>query len=242
MQTVLEQIVQRKREEVRKLIPRPSLKKSLRRDKLAVIAEIKRRSPSAGNINTEVDILKQAQAYVDGGASALSILTDGDGFGGSLHDLRDIAALFPNIALLRKDFIIDTVQLEESLRCGATAVLLITCVLKDRLPYFIKRAFDLGLESLVETESEEEIAFALKSGAEIIGVNNRSLHTFEVDISKGERLIKYIPNAVIKVAESGIQTPEHAQAMRKAGYDAVLVGEALMRSPSPSSLIEEMLR
>ncbi len=241
MPTILEEIVERKINEVKRIVPRPSFKTSLKRKHLTVIAEIKRRSPSAGSINTCLDILEKAKKYIDGGASAISVLTDEVSFGGSCEDLERIAKTFPNIPILRKDFIVDPSQLEETVRLGANAVLLIASVLGNRLPWFIQKASTLGLEALVEVHTEEDLKIAIHSGAEIIGVNNRNLQTFEVDLSVSEKLSSRISTHVVKVSESGIKTPEDAHRMKKAGYHAVLIGETLMRESNPAQFINKVI-
>ena len=171
----------------------------------------------------------------------LSVLTD-EAFSGSLNDLHAVSQALPGCPILRKDFIVDLRQLQESKRYGATAVLLIVAVLGEETALFLKEAEKLGLDVLVEVHDEEELQIALNAGARMIGVNNRNLSTFEVDLAVAERLAPLIPSHLIKVAESGIHTHEDAQRMRKSGYDAVLVGEALVRSENPKNLIEELRR
>jgi indole-3-glycerol phosphate synthase len=238
----LEEILIRKQEEIKTIVVPPSLKKALKQPHLTVIAEIKRKSPSKGNFAPIADPVVLAAKYIEGGASVLSILTDGPGFGGSLEDLKAVAQAFPGIPIMRKDFILDPKQLKQSARAGATAVLLITGVLKDRLPHMIQSTHDQGLEALVEVENEAELQLAIHAGAQVIGVNSRDLMTFHVDLNVPERLSKGIPSSCIKVAESGIHTLNDAQRMRDAGYDAILVGEALVLHANPHALIEEFCR
>lgn len=241
MQGVLAEIVERKINEIKRIVPRTSFKTSIKKKHLTVIAEIKRRSPSVGSINNCLDVLDQAKKYIDGGASAISVLTDEVSFGGSCDDLERIARAFPNIPILRKDFIVDPSQLDETVRIGANAVLLIASVLGNRLPWFIQKASMLGLDALVEVHTDEELKLAVQSGSEIIGVNNRNLQTFEVDLSISESLCSKIPSHVVKVSESGIKTAEDAYRLRKAGYQTVLIGETLMREIDPAHLINKVI-
>jgi indole-3-glycerol phosphate synthase len=231
MHNHLEKILARKKEEVKNL--------HLKGNKLSVIAEIKRASPSRGDLAPIADPVLLARQYRAGGAAMLSVLTD-EAFSGSLNDLHTVSQALPGCPILRKDFIVDLRQLQESKRYGATAVLLIVAVLGEETALFLKEAESLGLDVLVEVHDEEELQIALNAGARMIGVNNRNLSTFEVDLAIAERLAPLIPSHLIKVAESGIHTPEDAQRMRRAGYDAILVGEALVRSENPKHLIEEL--
>jgi indole-3-glycerol phosphate synthase len=217
------------------------LKKVLRQTHLSVIAETKRRSPSSGVIKQEIDPIDQASAYLNGGAAALSVLTDGPSFGGSLEDLTSVSQVYRSVPILRKDFIIDPAQMLETVKHGATAVLLIAAVLQHRLKYFVEMAALLGLDALVEVAHAKELPIALSAGAEIIAVNNRDLHTFKVDLNLAEALSRDIPKKIIKVAASGIHGPAEAERMRSAGYDAILVGEALMRSSDPIALIRSLM-
>lgn len=241
MANFLTEILQRKQREVAELPSAATLKGALKQNRLSVIAEIKRKSPSKGTLNSSLDPVSLAKAYVAGGASALSVLTDEEGFGGTLRDLRAVVEACPGIPVLRKDFIIDVRQLYESARAGAHAVLLIAAALGDRLPEFVKAARSYGLETLVEVHDIHELQLAHVAGAEIIGVNNRNLETFEVSLNTAESLSSLFSAGVIKVAESGIETRQDAARMRKVGYDAILVGEALVKSQDPKSLIQEFV-
>ncbi|MBS0625713.1 MAG: anthranilate phosphoribosyltransferase [Verrucomicrobia bacterium] len=218
----------------RKKIERPkkSLKEALK--KSALIAEIKRASPSKGEIGEIRSIRERAENYAKGGASALSILTD-SAFSGSVEDLREAAHL--PLPILRKDFIVDLAQLFESLYFGADAVLLIAALLKGRLKEFIDQAKILGLETLVEVHNEEELELALAAGAEIIGVNQRNLADFSMHPELFQKLVEKIPSGKIKIAESGLTSPEEVRAAYDLGYNAVLVGEALTRSQDPELFI-----
>jgi indole-3-glycerol phosphate synthase len=216
------------------------LRNVLRGPHLSVIAEVKKRSPSAGAICLDLDPALQAQHYFQGGASAISVLTDRKFFGGILDDLKKVRNTLPDIPVLRKDFVIDPLQVAEAALAGATAVLLIVAVLGSSTRKRLQEVQKMGLEALVEVHDRKELEIAVEAGAEIIGVNCRNLKTFDIDLDTAEKLALYIPRGVIKVAESGIKTAEDAKMMRRAGYDAVLVGEALVRSQDPSQLIKEM--
>lgn len=213
---------------------------ALRNSGLQVIAEIKRRSPSAGKLADIEDPVKLAHKYSRAGACAISILTDRKHFGGTENDLIKVANSFDTqhpIPLLRKDFIIDPIQIRQTRFLGAQAVLLIVAVLQDRLKEFIEEATKEGLGYLVEVHTKEELDLALEAGAEVIGVNNRNLHTFEVDLEVSKQLITHIPKNVVKVSESGIKKTEDAHYIRELGYDAILVGELLVTSEDPAEVI-----
>jgi len=226
-------------------VPRPPpLPGALRRadGSLAVIAEIKRRSPSAGDIAKDASSIEQARIYKAAGADALSVLTDERYFGGSLADLRGVAALMrqspPGLPCLMKDFMIHPVQVLDARESGASAILIIVRALDDgeiRALHDAARA--AGLSALFEVHTEDEIARALSHGAELIGVNNRDLSVFTTDMALSERLIPRIPADAVAVSESGIQTAADAGRARRAGARAILVGEALMRSVNPAALV-----
>ena len=240
MPNYLTDILNHKRSEILRLPEPISLKQSLRKSHFSVIAEIKRRSPSKGTLNASLDPVLLAKQYAFGGASAISVLTDEKYFGGSLQDLKAIIEACPGIPVLRKDFIIDFKQLYETARAGAHAVLLIVAALSNRLSEFIRIAKQYGLETLVEVHDIDELKTAQDAGAEIIGVNNRNLLTFEVNLEIAVTLAPHFSSSIIKVAESGILHQTHAMQMRKAGYDAILVGEALVKTPHPKTFIEEL--
>jgi indole-3-glycerol phosphate synthase len=194
---------------------------------VAVIAEIKRRSPSKGQLAPELQAAERAGGYVMGGASALSVLTEPERFGGSLDDLREVSASVP-VPVLRKDFIIDPVQLYEARACGASAALLIVRALApSQLVALIAAARAAGLETLVEVRDERELDRALGAGALVIGVNNRNLETLEVDAGTVARIVPRIPAGLIAVAESGVTGRGDAEAAAATGADAILVGSAL---------------
>ena len=203
---------------------------ALKSDDMAFICEIKKASPSKGIIAEDFPYLDIAAAYESAGAAAVSVLTEPYYFKGADRYLREIADCV-SIPLLRKDFTIDSYMIYESKILGASAVLLICSILsKDALAEYISVAHSLGLSALVETHDENEVAAALEAGARIIGVNNRNLKTFDVDISLSERLRKLVPPEILFVSESGIQSPDDVSRLRETGANAVLIGEAVMRS------------
>jgi len=241
-------------------LPRPpSFATALRRAdrRLAVIAEIKRRSPSAGDIKQNADAPTQALAYRAAGADALSILTDEKYFGGSLADLRGVTSRFrdgpgasgsnpPGVSLsnpppcLRKDFFIHPIQVLQAREAGASAILIIVRALTDEEIKTLHGAADAaGLDALFEIHNEADLARAVAQGAKIIGVNNRDLAIFKTDLALSERLIPLFPKDVIAVSESGIFTGADAARVRAAGAHAVLVGEALMKAADPARLVAD---
>jgi indole-3-glycerol phosphate synthase len=194
---------------------------------LAIIAEIKRRSPSKGHLAPDLHAAERAAGYVAGGAAALSVLTEPERFGGSLDDLRDVAATVP-VPVLRKDFIVDALQVYEARACGASAVLLIVRALAPhQLVALMASARSAGIEPLVEVRDERELDRALAAGARVIGVNNRNLETLEVDPGTAARVIPLIPVGVVAIAESGVTERRDAEAAAAIGADAILVGSAL---------------
>ena len=206
---------------------------------LQVIAEIKRRSPSAGPIAPGLDPVSQAEAYVAGGAAAISVLTEPEFFGGSLEDLRRVRGVV-DVPVLRKDFILDERQVWEARIAGADAVLLIVAALGDRLASLVQVATEAGLAALVEAHTVEEAEAARASGAVVVGVNNRDLTTFVTDLEVSERVAGALPADVVRIAESGVSDAAGAARMAAAGYDAILVGEALVRSDRPADLIRNL--
>lgn len=215
-----------------------SLREAIERaPKVPLIAEIKRASPSAGDIKPDADVQEVARAMVRGGAIALSVLTEPKYFKGDVRHLPLVRSIV-EVPVLRKDFIVDELQLYESARLGADAVLLIAGVLGERLPSFLDLAGELGMEGLVEVGDEREVELAISAGAELIGVNNRDLKTMKVDLGRTARLAPLVPEHVTLVSESGIRTPEDVRAALEAGADAVLVGTAIMGSTN----IEEAVR
>jgi indole-3-glycerol phosphate synthase len=207
-----------------------------------IIAEFKRRSPSAGIIRGDLTVTEIVHSYERGGACAISILTDEEYFGGSILDLR-AARSSTNLPLLRKDFIIDPIQIFEAAIAGADAVLLIVAALDD-LSLGELRALaedELRLDALVEVHTSEELRRALNSGARIIGVNNRDLRTFQVTLNTSERLIAEVPRDRILICESGLQSAGSLLRLRKVGFRAFLIGEALMRASDPETALRNLV-
>lgn len=206
-----------------------------------IIAEIKRRSPSAGTIRDAVDPVRLAQTYQGAGASALSVLTEPRHFGGALSDLEEVSAQV-TIPCLRKDFIIDEVQILEARLAGASMVLLIVAALEPKLlGRLIAFTEALDLLPLVETHSAEEIDIASEAGARFIGVNSRDLRDFSIDLARAERLRARIPEHALAVAESGLETPEDLGRLADAGYDIFLIGTGLMRADDPDATLRRFL-
>lgn len=214
-------------------------------EKPAVIAEIKKASPSRGLIQPDFDVARIARQYLAGGAAALSVLTDEPYFQGSLRNLEIASETVP-LPCLRKDFTVDEYQIVEARAHSADAILLIAAALTDsELKQFAQTAHSLSLDVLVEVHTAEELDRVLQSlgesGADAIGVNNRNLKTFEVRLETSLDLIPRIPANAIRVAESGISTPEHITRLRSAGFDAFLIGESLMRQPNPGAALAQLL-
>ena len=206
-------------------------------DGISIIAEIKRRSPSAGTLRAGIVAPSLAQAYEAGGATCLSVLTDERFFSGSKDDF-DSARNIVAIPALRKDFTVDARNVCDTRIMDGDAVLLIAAAISDdELADFHALTLDLGMDALVEVHDEAEVERALAVGATLIGVNQRDLVTFEVDSDRAERLVGQIPDGVVSVAESGIRTADDTRRLRDAGYDAVLVGEVLVTSDDPLSAV-----
>ena len=206
-----------------------------------VIAEIKRRSPSKGIIREDFDPVWIAESYADGGAAALSVLCEEDFFGGSLEHLAAIRKSV-DLPLLRKDFIFDEYQLHESALAGADAVLLIVAILEDELlERLIGLAKDLGLDALVEVHSKDEVGRAVQAGASIIGVNNRDLTTFKVDLETSLELAPLTPEEAILVSESGIGSWSDILKLKASGFNAFLIGEHLMRAEHPGAALKTLI-
>jgi indole-3-glycerol phosphate synthase len=261
---ILDQIVAYKREyleQSRRAVALPELKKravdtraapcfsgAIRRSSgsdVNVIAEVKKASPSKGVIREDFDPVSIAAGYAEHGAAAISVLTDEKFFQGHLDYLRLIRAEVAATPLLRKDFTIDEYQVYEAREAGAAAILLITGILdRHQLVGFREIAEGLGMDALTEVHSEREADLAAEQGARIIGVNNRDLQTFEVDIRQTGKIMKLLGGprpGFLFVAESGISTPAHVDYLRGIGVDALLVGESLMREPDPGAAIERLL-
>ena len=207
---------------------------------LAVISEIKRRSPSKGALNADLDPADLAVRYAAGGAAALSVLTDEEFFGGSVADLRAARAAV-SLPVLRKDFTVSELDVCDARLMGADCVLLIAAALdRAELVAFHALADDIGIEVLVEIHDEPELDVALAAGATLIGVNQRDLVTFEVDHERAVRMAALIPDHVVKVAESGVRGGADARALQAAGYHAVLVGETLVTADEPERVLLEL--
>lgn len=260
--TVLERILQSTREELerRKLqLPLHALEELAESDAVAtrrrrgrrlhaaltqpgigVIAEFKRRSPSRGTLRQGADVSDVVGAYERGGACALSVLTEGPNFGGKLDDLR-VARARTELPILRKDFVVDLYQLHEARAAGADAVLLIVAALTGaELASLHERARSLGLDVLVEVHDRAELDTALAAGADLLGINNRDLRDFSVDVERTSRLLGELPSDVTVVSESGIATAEQLRTLEQQGVDAVLVGESLMRAPDPEGALRSL--
>lgn len=222
------------------LSPTLGFAQALEGDGLAVIAEIKRRSPSKGDLAPDLVADELAAAYQAGGAACLSVLTDVEFFGGSTDDLR-AARRGCGLPILRKDFTVDERDVVEARTMGADAVLLIVAALDDdELVRFLARAGELGLDALVEVHDEMELGRALAAGATLVGVNQRDLTTFAVDHDLAARLRPLMPEGVVTVAESGVRGVDDARRLADAGYHAVLVGETLVTSPDPAVAVKEL--
>jgi indole-3-glycerol phosphate synthase len=257
MATFLETVVERTRAEVearRQQVPAAELEARLgpaRRGRpfsealiaegISLIAEMKRASPSKGPIRPEATVTEVVTAYQLAGASAVSVLTEPNWFGGSLDDLVEARAAC-DLPLLRKDFVVDEYQLLEARVAGADAVLLIVAALdRGRMEELMAAASGLGLDVLVEVHDEKEVETAVESGAEVIGINNRDLHSLEVDLETTFELLADVPAGTVVVAESGITLNEDVERLERAGVDAILVGEALMRADDPVRAVRELL-
>jgi indole-3-glycerol phosphate synthase len=221
--------------------PVRSLSAALTAPGVGVIAEIKRRSPSKGPLAPDLDPAALAMAYQAGGAAAVSVLTEADFFGGSVADLR-AAASAVGVPVLRKDFILDPAQVWESRAIGADALLLIVAALDDQmLARLIGTAEEAGIEALVEVHSDVEAERAAATGAQLVGVNARDLETFDIDLGLPERLAGRLEGFQARVAESGISGPDDVARMIAAGYEAVLVGETLVRSSEPEAELARLI-
>jgi indole-3-glycerol phosphate synthase len=253
---ILAEIIQKKAQEVealrehalvleqqayeRKHVPRP-FADALRSAEIGIIAEIKKASPSRGLLAKEFHPARLAAAYQRGGATCLSVLTDHHYFQGSLHDL-EVARAAATLPALRKDFTIDRVQIFQAAAHGADAILLIAAILSvEELRTLREIATALGMAALVEVHDQDELAKAIDSGAELMGVNNRNLQTFEVSLDTSLRVSYLMPSNVIRVSESGIHSRAHIDLLRDAGFNAFLIGESLMRSHDPARALSELV-
>ena len=217
-----------------------ALRRAHQRGELAVIAEVKRRSPSKGDLAPGVDAATLATQYVAGGAACLSVLTDEEFFGGSPFDLGE-AREAVEVPVLRKDFTVSPADVCDARLMGADAVLLIAAALDDtELAEFHALAGELGIDALVEIHDEHEAERALAAGAQVVGINQRDLVTFAVDTDRAVRLAPRLPEGVVRVAESGITGGDDARRLADAGFHAVLVGETLVRAADPTAAVEAL--
>lgn len=249
--TLLDQIVAEVRKEVaRRKKKRPDLSDRLtkivdfegrlrRARRPALIAEIKPKSPTGG-VFRPAPPRRQAKAYVEGGADAISVLTEPKFFGGDPENLVAVRQEFESVPLLRKDFILDPFQVEEAYAYEADAVLLMVSVLGPRLGEMLDAVKEQKLQALVEVHDERELDAALKAGATMVGVNNRDMRTLEVDLGVTERLAGQVPDSVFLVSESGVERPEDVKRVVDAGADGILVGTALMKARDPAALLREL--
>jgi len=257
MSDILEQIVERKRarlEEAMRRFPQSQLLSelptvigggrfisALRQDSINIIAEIKRRSPSAGVIRTNFDPVSIALNYAANGAAAISCLTEEDFFGGSLDQFRRARDVAP-LPMLRKDFIFDEYQVYEAAHAGADAILLIAAILDGpRLNDLLKVAYSLGLDAMVEIHDREDLEKALCYDVRLLGVNNRSLRTLETTLQTSFYLASDLPKEITLVSESGIRTREDIERLRAAGFHAFLIGEELMKAADEGKALKELL-
>jgi indole-3-glycerol phosphate synthase len=229
-------------EKINRNQPPLSLSAALARQGIGLICEIKKASPSKGLLSEHYEPSRVSQAYSEGGAAAISVLTEERFFLGSLEHLQQVrAAIGRSLPVLRKDFVIDRYQVVEARACGADALLLIAAVLEPPVILeLLELSHSLGMECLVEVHNENEMATALSSGARIIGINNRNLRDFSVDLRLTEHLRPMVPSDRLVVAESGIKDRCDVLFMEKLGVDAVLVGEALMKAADPAAKLREL--
>ncbi|RMG59907.1 MAG: indole-3-glycerol-phosphate synthase [Deltaproteobacteria bacterium] len=214
-----------------------------REGKRKIIAEIKKRSPSRGPLREGLSVAGLTREYTEGGAAAISVLTDSIFFGGGLGDLEEASRNSETVPLLRKDFVIDGVQVEEAYAAGADLVLLIARILsRKKLESLIRQCREKGLVPLVEVHDEREMEMALEAGADHLGVNNRDLDTFTVDLNVSRRLIPKIPEGCVKIVESGISDRAVMEEMEDLGADAFLIGEALVTAPFPGERLRYYLK
>jgi indole-3-glycerol phosphate synthase len=256
--TILNRIIESRRAEVarrKRIMPEAMLRiaagkadaprdfaGALAPEKISVIAEIKKASPSAGVLRRDFDPVSLARAFEQAGAAALSVLTEEENFQGALAHLRDARAAV-SLPVLRKDFIVDRWQLWEARAAGADSLLLIAAALDDAaLKEFLVLGRELGMEALVEVHTAEELQRVLAAGARVVGVNNRNLHTLEVRLETSLELGAMIPDDRIAVSESGLRSAEDLRELRAAGFDAFLIGENLMRAAEPGAALGRLIR
>ena len=250
----LSEIIERKRqrlESVKQIVPPETFeiranshrfRQALLRDGINIIAEFKRRSPSKGVIRADADLRGVVDAYQSGGAAAISVLTEEDYFSGSLDDLR-LVKQSVDLPVLRKDFIFDEYQVYESAAAGADAVLLIVAALEDEKLFSLRRLIEdeLRMDALIEVHTSDEMQRAIACGANVIGVNNRNLHTFEVSLDTSLSLAAEAPSGTVLISESGLKTSTDLVRLRDAGYRGFLIGESLMRSENPGAALRDLM-
>jgi indole-3-glycerol phosphate synthase len=221
--------------------PRHRLVHALKSDAINIVAEFKRKSPSKGIIRADVDVKSVARSYEAGGAVGISVLTEEDYFSGSLEDLRMVKSVV-QLPVLRKDFLFDEYQIYESAACGADAILLIVASLEDRPLSNLRHLAEneLGLDVLVEVHDERELERAVATGARLIGVNNRNLHTFDVSLETSLQLASKAPADAILISESGLHSAKDLSMLHGAGYDGFLIGESLMRAQDSEAQLREL--
>lgn len=213
----------------------------LKNDVSGVIAEFKQKSPSKGDINSSVKIEDVTKAYVDAGASCLSVLTDFEYFGGTIHNLIKARKANPHIPILRKDFMIDTYQIVEAKAYGADVILLIAaCLSKEKALKLAKKAKELGLDVLLEIHNAKELDI-VNDYVDIVGVNNRNLKTFEVNIETSVKLSKLIPEKFVKISESGLKGAKEINYLKEHGFKGFLIGETFMKTDNPGKACEELI-
>lgn len=218
-----------------------NMSESIRTHHPAIIAEHKRRSPSKGEISPMSEVAEVARIYAEGGAAAMSVLTDSPFFGGSLEDLAVARQVAPTLPILRKEFIVDGYQIKQARLYGADTILLIAAMIPtENIRLFNDIAHSLGLQTLIEIHSADELG-AVPEDADMVGINNRDLTSFSTDINNSMRLIDSLPTGILKIAESGIKTPEDLQRLSNVGFDGFLIGEALMSAPSPAAALSKFL-
>lgn len=255
---ILEKIAATKRREVaamKKLIPFEQLREqvsdvsrevismrgSILNHEVGIIAEHKRRSPSRGEIAPMSDVRDIAESYANIGAAAMSVLTDTPYFGGSLTDLAVARVTAPSLPLLRKEFIVDEYQLYQARIFGADAILLIAAMInRDEVRHLNDIAHELGMQTLVEIHSLSELK-SVPLDADMVGVNNRDLTSFSTDISNSALLVDCLPSGIVKIAESGIKTPEDVKRLKTVGFDGFLIGEAFMSTPDPGETLKKFI-
>lgn len=219
-----------------------NLARALKGDGISLIAEVKRASPSKGDLNVNLDAVALAKTYAENGAKAISVLTEKHYFKGSGQDLEAVKKALPNVPVLRKDFILDPYQLYEARAWGADAVLLIVAILDNNvLRHLIAESQRLGMECLVEVHDKDELKRALKCDAKVIGINNRNLQTLVVDINVTQKLRPLVPPECLVVSESGVKGREDIEKLRAWGVDAVLIGESLVTAKDIPAKIKELL-